>query len=190
MVLTVAANWTRGLVGRRCRDPSLFDVTATRGIIRYDVGVSSPARARLVAVVGLVLGCELTMELGAYAPLDGETTAAVEADTGSESTEAGSESGSSGGESETGDGDGEPGDGDGDGDGLCRIDGSEDPCQICLEFLCCEQLENCDVESGCNCMVACLLESDPVTCAMTCTPGLAYFQLLQCQAMSCEAVCE
>ena len=70
------------------------------------------------------------------------------------------------------------------------IDGSEKPCRICLEQLCCAQLEDCHIELGCFCMLDCLQESDAVTCAMTCTPALAYFQLLQCRAMSCAAVCE
>ena len=153
--------------------------------------------SRLIAALALLAGCELTAELGAYAPLGSETTTSADTDTGGETTQAGDESGTGGAETESagaGDGDGDSGDGDGDGDGdqgrLCRIDGSEDPCETCLEFLCCEQLENCDVESGCNCMVDCLIESDPVTCAMTCTPGAAYFQLLQCQMTSCTAVCQ
>lgn len=160
-----------------------------------------------LAALAASFGCELTAELGAYTD---ETTAIADTDElDSEATDASDESGTGGGETESagdgdgdgdgdsgdgddgdGDGDGDPGDGDGDEGGLCQIDGSESPCQTCLEFLCCGQLENCSVESGCNCMVDCLLESDPVTCAMTCTPGPAYFQLLQCQMISCGAVCE
>jgi hypothetical protein len=140
-------------------------------------------------LVALGLGCELTSELGVYTALDDETVAAPDTDTGTDSAEGGT----SGGETETGDGEAGDGDGeagDGDGDGLCDIDGSEDPCQVCLEFLCCEFLGNCDAESGCNCMVECLIGADPVTCAMTCAPGPAYFQLLQCQTTNCGAVCE
>jgi hypothetical protein len=130
--------------------------------------------AALGWLAGLACGCELTTELGTYALAEGETT-------------------------ETSAGEGEPGDGDetsaDDGEGepdtsLCMIDGSESPCRICLEHLCCEQLENCDAELGCFCMLDCLVASDPITCAMTCTPGVAYFQLLQCRATSCAAVCQ
>jgi hypothetical protein len=82
-------------------------------------------------------------------------------------------------------------DSDGDTDaGLCMIDGSENPYRICLKQLCCAQLEDCDVELGCFCLLDCLTESDVVTCAMTCTPGVVYFRLVQCQAMSCASVCQ
>jgi hypothetical protein len=177
----------------------LFDVIA--GLVcRYDISVSSSRIA--VVFVALALGCELTSELGVYTSLGDETVADPDTDTESDSAEGGM----SGGESETGeagDGDGEPGDGDGepgdgepgDGDGepgdgeLCTIDGSEDPCGVCLEYLCCDFIENCHFDMGCNCMVDCMMRTEPVICAMTCAPGPAYFQLLQCQATSCGAVC-
>lgn len=139
----------------------------------------------IFALLAIALACELTSELGVYTADHGETTAALDTDTSSD-TGGTAETGTAGGESETssGNGDGdEPG-------GLCTIDGSEDPCRVCVEYLCCDRLEGCDLESGCNCMVECLFESDPVTCAMTCTPGPAYFQLLQCQATNCAAVCQ
>lgn len=143
------------------------------------------ARAGIVALVlaGGVLGCELNAELGTYTPPDGEATGTQ--DGGSES---GADSEGGEGRGDTGSSDSTGGDGD-TGVGICMIDGSETPCRVCLEHLCCDQLENCDVELGCFCMLDCLAQSDAVTCAMTCTPGLAYFQLLQCQAKSCAAVC-
>ncbi|MFO7562497.1 MAG: hypothetical protein R6X02_07625 [Enhygromyxa sp.] len=149
-------------------------------------------------LVLVALGCELTRELGVYTGA-GEESVALETDTGSDAQEDGTSDGDSesgGGEGDSGDpGDGDPGDGDGepgdgDPDGLCRIDGSEDPCEVCLEFLCCEFLGTCDADVGCNCMFECLPRSDAVTCAGTCAPGPAYFQLLQCQMTSCGGVCD
>jgi hypothetical protein len=140
----------------------------------------------LVALVACVLGCEQSAEIGTYLPPDGEAsgteTGTAEGGPGSEGNEGRNEAGSSG--TAGGDGDGDTG------AGVCMIDGSENPCRICLEQLCCTQLEDCDVELGCFCMLDCLTQSDAVTCAMTCTPGAAYFQLAQCQAMSCAAVCQ
>jgi hypothetical protein len=147
--------------------------------------MKAKTRRWLVAVAACVLGCELDAELGTYTAPDGAAT-------GTETDGSGAP-GSTGeeGRGDAGSGGTEGGDGDGDtGAGICMIDGSETACQICLEHLCCEQLENCDVEMGCFCMLECLAQSDPVTCAMTCTPDLAYFQLIQCRATSCAAVCE
>ena len=153
----------------------------------------SRAIALVVSVVGS--GCELTAELGAYSLADGETTVLETSGEGSgdhsgeTSTGGGTEAGDAGSEDGDGDpGDGDPGDGD-PGDGQCTIDGSEDACLTCTKFLCCDRLSACDSEFGCNCMVQCLSQSEPVTCAMTCSPGAAYFMLLQCQVTSCAAVC-
>jgi hypothetical protein len=153
-------------------------------------------RAGALVLLALALGCELTRELGVYVALEDETSTSLDADTRSDDTEGSSsgETGSGGGETETGDetgetGDEEPGDGDGDLDDPCKIDGSEDPCEVCLEFLCCEFISNCNSDSGCNCMLDCLMQTDAVTCAMSCAPGPAYFQLFQCQALNCSGVC-
>ena len=143
--------------------------------------------ARPVALAMCVLGCELSADLGTYTPPDGETTGTETSGSEGGPPSEGGEGRGEGGSSGTADGDGDNAD---TGVGICMIDGSESPCEICLEYLCCDQLENCDVEIGCFCMLDCLAQSDPVACAMTCTPGLAYFQLLQCKAMSCATVCE
>jgi hypothetical protein len=145
----------------------------------------------VIATLVSVCGCELTTELGSYPTAEGDITG-THADVSESGTDLDGESGESG-SRESDPTETSSGDGDGDGDldeGVCAIDGSEDPCRICLEHLCCDQLESCDAELGCFCMLDCLAQFDPVTCAMTCTPALAYFQLLQCQAMGCAAVCQ
>jgi hypothetical protein len=155
------------------------------------------SRAWSVALVASLLGCEHTAELGAYAKPGAATSgssASDEFDSAEITGETNEAGGSAGEEAEWGQGDGDPeerGDGDGDGDDeLCAIDGSESLCEVCVEQLCCQELQNCNEESGCFCMVDCLVDTDPVVCAMTCTPGTAYFQLVLCQAASCTAVCE
>ena len=152
--------------------------------------MKSLTRCVLATLVG-AYGCELTAELGTY-PTAAGNMGETHADGSETASDLEGVDSSEGDPSETSNGDGDgAGAGDGDPDeGVCAIDGSEDPCRICLEHLCCDQLENCDVELGCFCMLDCLAQSEPVTCAMTCTPGLAYFLLLQCQALSCGAVCE
>lgn len=156
------------------------------------------SRAWPLALVASLLGCEHTAELGAYAEPGAATrgsSASDEFDSPDITGETDDAGGSAGDEAESGQGDGDPG-GRGDGDGepgddeLCVIDGTESLCEVCVEQLCCQELQNCNEESGCFCMVDCLVDTEPVFCAMTCTPGTAYFQLVLCEAASCAAVCE
>lgn len=170
--------------------------------------------------LALTTACPTTLELGAHEGATGEEVAASESggtsatDSGGESSggsasgdsgsvdstssadTGGESSGESSGGSETDTGTSTETDtgtdtgGSETGGGLCDIDGSESPCQICIEQLCCAQLENCAQEGSCLCMVDCIEgDEDPVTCGAQCAPGLSYFEFVQCQAASCAAAC-
>lgn len=150
-----------------------------------------------MAFAGLAGGCLVDASLGSWSAPASES--GITATSTSESTDG--ESGSEAGDGSGGDGDGAPGDGDGgdgdgdgdggpgDGDGVCTIEASDTPCETCLKHLCCPQLEACGGVGDCFCMLECLMSSDPISCASQCQPGLIYIQLVQCQAVSCAAVC-
>ena len=131
-----------------------------------------------MACAGLTGGCLVDASLGSWSAPGPASETAATSTSGSPHDESGSETG-----------DGGDGDGDGDGDGVCTIEASDTPCETCLKHLCCAQLEACGGVGDCFCMLECLMSSDPVTCAAQCQPGLIYIQLVQCQAISCAAVC-
>lgn len=164
-----------------------------------------PRRLIALGLLALASACEVTANLGALPEnesaegessdtalaTDTETRESGESEFGSDSTTSESESDTgvdneTSSETET-DADTEPAE---TGEGPCDLSEGASLCQICLAELCCEALVGCAADDGCACMVDCVNEGgDPPACAQQCVPGLAYFELLQCELTLCNSAC-
>ena len=133
---------------------------------------------------------------------DDTATGGTEVGEGDTGTEVGDGDGDTGdgdgdtgdGDGDTGDGDGDTGDGDGDGDlGVCAPADTDTLCEACVKDSCCAQVEACDANLACTCLVECLGDGGTQQqCNQACgVMGInqPFNQLTICSGTNCGVEC-
>jgi hypothetical protein len=73
--------------------------------------------------------------------------------------------------------------------GFCSIDPRDSECLNCAKTLCCPEAQSCNADPGCDCLLDCVSEEMPSTCAQTCEPNASAANLASCIGMACPMAC-
>lgn len=75
---------------------------------------------------------------------------------------------------------------------VCMDEASDGACVTCTRGNCCDELQACETDEQCSCLMACFLEGcDPVGCLLTCTNDGNEQQTAETQALTqCATGCD